>query len=279
MTGQIIFVVWRESVEALLVIGILYNWLGRDAQTVSGRRYLWGGVVAGLVAALALAFALMRLGGAFSDTAKQYLATAMVFAAAALIVQMVAWMRAHSRTLKRDMEQNLNLAARERRWGAIFLLALLAVAREGSETVVFLYGILSAGHAASDISVLSAIGAGFGAAILSFVVLQLGGRLVPWRWFFKISETLLLLLGCSLMVTGVGNLVALGILPYTTTLWNTSWLLDDTSRWGGIIAALTGYRAMPDVITLMTWSGYGSAVFMILRHGAQRALRIMVPGK
>jgi len=283
MTSQIIFIVWRESIEALLVIGILYNWLGRDAQAASGRRYLWSGVVAGLVAAVALAFALMRLGEAFSDTAKQYLATAMVFVAAILIVQMVAWMRAHGRTLKRDMEQSLSLAARERRWGAIFLLAMIAVAREGSETVVFLYGVLSAGRAASDLSILGAIGAGFGAAILSFALLQLGGRLIPWRWFFKISEALLLLLGCSLAVTGVGNLIALGILPYSATLWDLSWLLNDTSRWGGIVASLTGYRSMPDLVIVATWVGYWAAIFLILRRGSRRGVRrapgIKTPGK
>jgi high-affinity iron transporter len=48
--GQIIFVIWRESVEPLLVVGILHAWLSRqtDPATVTvGRRYLWSGVLAG----------------------------------------------------------------------------------------------------------------------------------------------------------------------------------------------------------------------------------------
>ena len=43
--GQVIFIIWRESVEALLVVGILFSWLSRTPGAASGRRWLWGGVV------------------------------------------------------------------------------------------------------------------------------------------------------------------------------------------------------------------------------------------
>ena len=38
--GQVLFVVWRESVEALLVVGILYAWLKNgDADARRGLPY------------------------------------------------------------------------------------------------------------------------------------------------------------------------------------------------------------------------------------------------
>ena len=53
--GQVLFIVWRESVEALLVVGILYAWLKNgDADARRGIPYLWAGVAAGLLAAVAL---------------------------------------------------------------------------------------------------------------------------------------------------------------------------------------------------------------------------------
>ena len=53
--GNVAFVVWRESVEALLVIGILNAWLARQDDIAGrGRTFLWGGVAAGLAVALAL---------------------------------------------------------------------------------------------------------------------------------------------------------------------------------------------------------------------------------
>ena len=48
--GQVLFIVWRESVEALLVVGILYAWLKNgDADASRGIPYLWAGVAAGSV--------------------------------------------------------------------------------------------------------------------------------------------------------------------------------------------------------------------------------------
>ena len=50
---QIIFAVWRESIEVLLAVGILYSWLkqlGADGTL----KYLWFGVTGGVITALAL---------------------------------------------------------------------------------------------------------------------------------------------------------------------------------------------------------------------------------
>lgn len=265
MDGQIIFVIWRESIEALLVVGILQSWLNRES-VGAGKRYLWGGVAAGLVIALLLAFALMRLSGEFTGAAQQYLTTTMVFVAAALIVQMVVWMRAHGGGLKYQLERGLDSAVRAEHFWGVFILAMLAVAREGSETVIFLYGVLAAAKTVDVATVSGMIGLGFIAAFLSYVLLQMGSRFLPWRRFFQISEVLLLLLGCSLTVTGVDNLVSLGVLPYLDPVWNSSWLLNDTGQIGGLVAALTGYRAMPDLVTLATWFGYGGIVFLLLRR-------------
>jgi high-affinity iron transporter len=53
--GNALFIVWRESAEAMLVVGILYAWLRQRADAATGMRFLWGGVAAGLGLALALA--------------------------------------------------------------------------------------------------------------------------------------------------------------------------------------------------------------------------------
>ena len=51
--GNVVFIVWRESIEALLVIGILQAWLSQQGESgfSRGSIYLWAGVAAGLVAA------------------------------------------------------------------------------------------------------------------------------------------------------------------------------------------------------------------------------------
>jgi len=103
--GQVLFIVWRESVEALLVVGILYTWLKNGgAAARSGLPYLWSGVAAGVLLAVSLGAALVGFSEYLSGNAQTYFQIAMVLIAAALIVQMVFWMRKHGRTLKSDLE-------------------------------------------------------------------------------------------------------------------------------------------------------------------------------
>ncbi|OWY13333.1 FTR1 family iron permease [Thioclava sp. F34-6] len=265
MDGQIIFILWRESVEALLVIGILAGWLAHEGAGRRAARFLWGGVLTGLALALAFALTLLGFSKLLSTEVRQDLMTVMVFVAAGLIVQMVVWMRGHGRTLKRDLEAGLKAAAIRQGWWAVFLLAMAAVAREGSETVVFLYGSLAAAKQSEMTGVLASIAVGVAAAGATYALLRAGAKFLPWRGFFRVSEVMLLLLGAALFTTGVDDLVSAGILPFGAPLWDMSTLLDDGGRLGGLISALTGYRAAPDAATLGGWIVYWASVAGILR--------------
>jgi len=277
MTGQIIFVIWRESIEALLVIGILSSWLERHdlggAEGARARGYLWGGVAAGFATALAFAGMVLGFAELLPAGLRGHLMTAMVFLAAVLIVQMVVWMRRHGRTLRRELETGLSDAARAGRWWSVFFLAAIAVAREGSETVVFLYGMLAGATGTGFLWISMAIAIGIVAALATYALLQFGSRLLPWGRFFRISEAVLLLLGAALFTTGIGQLTAAGLLPFGAPLWDTSRILDDGGAIGGLVAALTGYRSAPDLVTLAGWAVYWGAVALILGLVARRARR------
>ena len=182
--------------------------------------------------------------------------------ACALIVQMVVWMRHHGRTLKREMHTALeSRAGRSHGWG-VLLLAAIAVAREGSETVVFLYGVGQ--HLPIGDFVLATI-AGLALAGLTFVALQLGGRYVSWRWFFRVTEVLLLLLGAAMLMSAVDNLLSLEILPAVVDpLWDSSSFIDDGTATGGLIASFTGYRAYPALMSLLVYVAYWALVVALL---------------
>lgn len=270
--GQVLFVVWRESVEALLVVGILYAWLKNgDAAARRGLPFLWAGVGAGLLAAVVLGAALVGFTEVLSGDAADYFQTAMVLIACVLIVQMVIWMKRHGRTLKRDMERSLQERTRDgNRWGVAVLVAL-AIAREGSETVIFLYGLGfgQSGHvSASDVL---AIVIGLALAFLTFYLLQLGGRFFSWRRFFRVTEIMLLLLAAGLLQTGVDKLIDKEILPLgISQLWDSSRLLDDSGTVGSLVAALTGYRAHPSLTNLVVYVLYWLFVAWLMRR-ANRA--------
>lgn len=269
--GQVLFVVWRESVEALLVVGILYAWLSNgDADARRALPYLWAGVGVGVLAAVGLGAALVGFTEVLSGDAADYFQTGMVLVACVLIVQMVLWMKRHGRTLKRDMERSLQARTRDGNAWGIAVLVALAIAREGSETVIFLYGLGfgQSGHVShGDIL---AIVLGLGLAFLTFYVLQLGGRVFSWRRFFRVTEIMLLLLGAGLLQTGVDKLIDKEILPLgISQVWNSAALLDDSSTVGSMVAALTGYRAHPALTNVVAYALYWLVVGWLARRAGR----------
>ena len=264
--GNVVFVIWRESVEALLIIGILNTWLQHNDIGGRGRLFLWSGVIAGLLAAFAFGMMITLFGEAIPDNTQQAYQAVAVLVAAGLIVQMVIWMRKHGRTLKGELESALEDASARASWWGIFGLAAIAVAREGAETVVFLFGTLAAIKVATLPGTLAAIATGFGLALLTYYALQLGSRILTWRLFFRATEIMLLLLAASLLVTGVDILGDLGMLPVTHRLWDSSAWLPDSGTLGGLLSALTGYRARPDTIEILTHALYWSAIYWLLQR-------------
>ena len=270
--GQILFIVWRESVEALLVVGILYAWLKNgDDDARRGLPFLWAGVGVGLLMAVGLGAALVGFTEVLSGDAQDYFQTAMVLIACVLIVQMVLWMRRHGRTLKRDMEQSLQQSTRDSNWWGVAVLVALAIAREGSETVIFLYGLGFGQSGHVDGSQMLAVVIGLGLAFFTFYLLQLGGKYFSWRHFFRVTEVMLLFLGAGLFQTGVDKLIDKEILPLgISQVWDTSSILDDSGTFGSLVATLTGYRAHPALTNLIAYAVYWAVVWLLMKRASRR---------
>jgi high-affinity iron transporter len=265
--GNALFIVWRESAEAMLVVGILYAWLKRRPDAAVGLRYLWGGVAAGVGLALALAIVMLGVASVLSDDALEYFQVAMMLIAAGLIVQMVFWMRRHGRTFKKELEAGMQEKAAAANWWGLLAVVAIAVGRESAETVVFLYGLSAEQQGISRLLVIVPVGLAL--AFLTFWVLQQGGRILTWRTFFRVSEILLLLLAGALLVSGIEKSIGLGIIPpVVDQLWDSTRVLDDSSRVGGVVAGLTGYRARPSLLPLIALLVYWIIVSLSLRRRA-----------
>jgi high-affinity iron transporter len=78
---------------------------------------------------------------------------------------------------------------------------------------------------------------------------------------------MLLLLAGALLLTGVDNLISLGLVPQLSgRIWDTSKILTDGGALGGLVSALTGYRARPVLIQLLVLGGYWIAMIWLLRR-------------
>jgi high-affinity iron transporter len=274
--GNALFIVWRESAEAMLVVGILYAWLRQRPDAAIGMRYLWGGVAAGAALALVLALIMLGIASSLSGNALDYFQLAIMLVASGLIVQMVFWMRKRGRTFKKDLESSMERNASAANWWGLLIVVALAVGRETAETVVFLYGLGAEKGGIANLPIVLVLG--LGGAFATFWLLQQGSRVLSWRMFFRVSEILLLLLAGALLVSGVEKLIALDLLPaLVDPVWDTSRLLDDSGRLGGLIASFTGYRARPGLLPLLVLAGYWAVVWWSLGRAGQSAATRAAP--
>lgn len=256
-----LFIVWRESVEALLVIGILYNWICRE-NIKSYTKFLWYGTAAGLLISSLLAILFWVASNWYAGAGGEWLFTSMMAASALLILHMVIWMHRNGRDMKKNIESKAqqSIQSQPHGWG-IMIIAMLAVAREGSETVVFLSGI---GAQQAGVSlfyfILGGI-IGFILALISFALLQKFANAISWKYFFLVSEFVLLLIGGALFVNafdkGSGQLANYDIPDWfynfmANPIWNSSNFIPDSST----LTSLTGYHATPSIMQAVALACY-----------------------
>ncbi|PIT39989.1 FTR1 family iron permease [Snodgrassella alvi] len=258
--GQVIFVVWRECFEALLVVGIIYSWINRNPDRSNGMRYLFGGIGLGVLISVILALIINGVFKELSDDHQTLFMMAMSAVASILIVQMVYWMNRHAKSMKSTLEQEMaQQVARNSWWGALFIIAI-AIAREGSEIVVFLSGQIMQLNSHNYTGFFIAVLIGIIVSALTFYVFILTSRFIQWKKFFTITGVILLFLSISLLLKAVEDGTNM-LLEHDVSIpdflinpaWDTSHVIDDSGLFGSFASSLFAYRSQPMWISVITF--------------------------
>lgn len=235
-------IVLRESLEAALIVGIV----AAATRALPGRsRWLFAGIAAGLIGSILVALFTRHI-AAWADGLGQELFNAAVLAIA---VSMLAWhniwMASHASELVRNAKGVAN-AVKDglRSLSAVALVIALAVLREGSETVLFLYGMLSTGDAVAGIAIGGLVGLACGVA--AGAAMYAGLIRIPLRWFFNVTALLILLLAAGMAGQMARLLIQADLLPpLMSPLWDASPIVPNDSALGTLLHALVGYEARP----------------------------------
>lgn len=245
-------IVFREALEAALIIGII---AAATRNLPTRNAWLLVGIVAGTIGSIIVA----SLTGQIADLAEgmgQELFNAGILAIAALMLAWHnIWMARHGIELAREAKQlGQDVASGGREMSALALVVALAILREGSETALFLYGLLASG----DETLFNILGGGMiGLAVgaLAGFGLYAGFVNIPARLLFASTSGLILLLAAAMASQVARFLVQADLLPSLgSPLWNTSWLLDNHSILGRFLHTLVGYEAMPAGIQVVFYS-------------------------
>jgi len=269
--GATFVVTLREAFEAALLLGIVYAYLDR----IGARRH-WGyvtmGGVLGLAASVAMGVGVVFASGPLLDLGPDLVTVAVIFFAVVLLTWHGWWMRRHARELKGNVQRHIDEAEATQRLWLVGLIAFTGVFREGAETVLFLWGLMSQ-VSVGGLGGLAGGMLGVGTAgVLGWSIFR-GGRRLSLEYFFNVTSVLLMLVAAGLCSTGLGKLQALGLLPPPDPLWDSSWLLSDDGVIGGFLGGLGGYRAQPTVFEVAAYGVYLAVAALLFfgRRGSPRA--------
>ena len=189
-------IMFREGLEASLIVGIIYTLLIKQSLNREIRQ-LWFGVAAAIIASIITGFALVQVKSSIGNASIEALfeGVAMI-ATAGLIWYVIFWLSKQvgaTAAIKEDANQAVENAG----WG-IFLIIFFAIYREGFETAIFLMGSFSMTESFSYIGFIS--GLALAVAIGYAIVIQ--GKRIQLKSFFRATSLLLVVFASGMMTYG-----------------------------------------------------------------------------
>lgn len=259
----------REGLEAALIVGIVLAYLARCGQG-ERRKTVWFGVAAGVLVSVIAGAIITVTAGSLDGRAEEIFEGAALLLAGCVMTWMIFWMRRRARHIRLELEAEVNKALRSDSHLALGLLVFVAVAREGVETVLFLF---ASSQTASPASILVGGMLGLGIAGALGVLLYQGVRVLNLRTFFNITGLLLILFAAGVLARGIHELQEAAVVPlFIGAVWDFNPLLDETSVLGQFLTSLFGYNGNPSLVEAGAYLVYlVSVLFFFFRPYVPRA--------
>ena len=263
-----LLIVFREVFEAGLVIGIVMA----VTSSVPGRG-LWvaGGVAAGVLGACIVALFTGGLSELFGGSGQELFNAGILGFAVLMLGWHNIWMARHGREIASEMRAaGEAVATGAKSLAALAVVVMIAVLREGSEVVLFLYGVAAA-QGGGDLGMVAGGAAGLVLGALVCLLTYLGLITIPARYLFAVTSTLIALLAAGMAAQAIAFLQQANIVTaFDETVWNTSWILSDSSLLGRALHTLIGYVDQPTAMQLIAYAATLAVILVLMRLFAVR---------
>lgn len=250
MLGALI-IVFREVFEAGLILGIV---LAATNGVPKAGRWIGMGLAAGLAGATLLASFVDVIASAMQGVGQEVFNACILASAVLMLAWHNIWMARHGR----EMSAELKGVGQAVKTGNRSLLALavvvgVAVLREGSEVVLFLYGVLiQDGEGVGSLALGGLLGTVLGGCVSA--VMYFGLTRIPTRRLFSVTTGLITLLAAGMAAQSVFFLEQSGLVDvFGTKAWDTSAVLSDKSILGRALHTLVGYSDAPTVLQVLVY--------------------------
>ena len=254
-----LLIVFREVFEAGLVVGIVMA----VTAGVPGRAFwIGGGVIAGVLGACVVALFTGGLSELFGGNGQEVFNAGILTFAVLMLTWHNVWMARHGRELVAELRAaGEAVVAGSKSLLALAIVVAIAVLREGSEVVLFLYGVAAAqGGANWAMAAGGVAGLLLGATVC--LLTYLGLVTIPTRYLFSVTSALIALLAAGMAAQAIAFLEQANIVTaLDETVWDTSWILRDSSFLGRALHTLIGYVDQPTAMQVVV---YAMTLFIIV---------------
>ena len=285
-----LIIMFREVLEASLIIGILYTYL-KKSDNQDSIKMLWSGVGIAVLLSIVISIVFQNIAGGFEGNASKIFEGIVMIIASIVLTTMIIWM-AQNKNISEDLKNKAKEALTSNFKYGIFTLAFVAVFREGVEIILFLYAI----GIKDGISILpSIIGTVLG--LLAGYGIFVQGVKIPLKTFFNVTSVFLIFVAAGMLTYGVHELESGGVIPYmggeiqiqkdsitatringeskifsidkekkaqkwASRIWDINPsknddasypVLHDKGAIGGLLKGFFGYNGDPSLIEFITW--------------------------
>jgi high-affinity iron transporter len=254
-----LLIVFREIIEAGLIVGIV---LAATKGVPRRSWYVTLGVIGGVAGACIVAAFAGELASLFQGSGQEFFNAAILLVAVAMLTWHNVWMASHGREMARELKAaGHEVITGKRTLAALSVVVGVAVLREGSEVVLFLYGIIAQGGTSNAALALGgALGCLAGAGVSA--LMYFGLLTIPAHRLFSVTSGLITLLAAGMAAQAVLFLQNGGSINILTApVWNTSWLLPEDGIIGRLLHTLVGYSDAPDGAQILA---YLAVILMML---------------
>jgi len=250
----------REGLEAALIIGIVLGAVSRIRRT-DLTPSVWLGVLSAVGVSIITAVVLTSFGMSLENEAEKIFEGITMLLAAGILTWMIFWMGKQARFLKSELEDGVNKAAATTGKRAVFMLAFMAVVREGVELAIFVTAAFFAGNPdqmmSNTIQILAGIILGLGtSALLGYTIFATTLRL-DLRKFFQVTGILLILFAAGLVAHSVHEFNEIGWIPAIIEhVYDMNAFINENSILGQLLQTLFGYNGNPSLTEMITYFAY-----------------------
>jgi len=253
----------REGLEAALIIGIVLSVLKKVGKPQFSKS-VWIGAGSAALLSLIVALVLNALGTSFEGAAEEIFEGFAMLVAAGVLTWMIFWMQRQARSMQTELEADVRQAVLSQNSKALFLLAFMAVLREGIELALFLTAATATTSAQQTLvgGILGLVTAVVLGWLLFATTVQLN-----LKAFFQVTSVLLILFAAGLVAHGVHEFNEVGWIPGVIEhVWDMNHIIDEKGTFGLMLKALFGYNGNPSLTEIIAYVLFFGAITMGLRR-------------